>query len=146
MEPNFVDGQRLLVNKLAYRWSVPERGDVIVFHAPERPGKDFIKRVIALPGDKVAIKDGQVLVNDEEFTEPWRPIVAAGSFGPYVVPEGHYFVLGDNRPNSNDSRAWSQALPASAVVGEVVLSIWPAELIGPVSASGPGPAASTSER
>lgn len=139
MEPNFVDGERLLVNKLKYRFAEPQRGDVIVFHAPGISDRDFIKRVVALPGDTVALEDGQVLIDGEALEEPWMPRTGAGSFPPSSVPEGHYFVLGDNRPNSNDSRRW-EALPKESIVGQVWLSVWPLETLGLVSSEGPGPA------
>ncbi len=141
MEPNFVDGERLLVNKLKYRYSEPQRGDVIVFHAPGFSEKDFIKRVVALPGDTISAEDGQVLIDGRPLEEPWLPLLGAGSFAPRSVPEGHYFVLGDNRPNSNDSRSWDEALPKGRIVGQVWLSVWPLDTLGLVSSDGPGPAA-----
>jgi len=141
MEPNFVDGERLLVNRLAYRWSAPKRGDVIVFHAPEQEGKDFIKRVIGLPGDTVAIEDGSVRLNGDVLAEPWLPARDHGAFAPFTVPSDRYFVLGDNRANSNDSRSWNEALPRERIVGKVWLSVWPRHAWGLVKADGPAPAA-----
>lgn len=125
MEPNFVDGQRLLVNKLAYQVSDPQPGDVIVFHAPWQERKDFIKRVVATPGETVRIQNGRVYVDDARLAEPWGPAIDDDTFGPYVVPEDQYFVLGDNRSHSNDSRTWQQALQRSRIVGRVALSVWP---------------------
>jgi signal peptidase I len=141
MEPNFVDGERLLVNKLGYRFSEPQRGDVIVFHAPGYENKDFIKRVIGLPGDSIAIRDGLVSVNGQVLDEPWLPAVGLDSYGPYTVPDEQYFVMGDNRPHSNDSRSWEQALPRENIVGKVWLSVWPLEAWGIVGTDRPGPAA-----
>ena len=140
MEPNFADRELLLVNKLAYRWAPPSRGDVIVFYAPDAPGKEFIKRVIGLPGEVVEIRGGLVHLNGRVFSEPWEPITDRMPFGPYRVPEGQVFVLGDNRPNSNDSRTWGGdggALSLSSVVGKVWLRLWPRDRWGVVHAASP---------
>ncbi len=130
MLPNFTDGQRLLVNRLAFRWRSPERGDVIVFHAPDGHRRDFIKRVVALPGEWVEIRDGTLYIDGRPIAEPWQPIPDHTAFPAYQVPPGHVFVLGDNRPNSNDSRTWGGGLPISGIVGEAWLSIWPPERWG----------------
>jgi signal peptidase I len=141
MEPNFVNRQWLLVSKLAYRKHLPERGDVIVFHAPDQPGEDFIKRVIALPGERIQIRQGRVYIDDRLLAEPWGPRFDSEDFGPYTVPPASVFVLGDNRRVSNDSRRWEgvgAALPDSQIVGEAWLSVWPPELWGaanPVAAT-----------
>jgi len=143
MEPNFIDREWLLVNKLAYRWSDPARGDVIVFDSPETEDKEFIKRVIGLPGETVAIRRGAVHIDGRPIDEPWRPIRDAGSYGPFTVPDGSYFVLGDNRPNSNDSRTFNGvggALPRAAIVGKAWLVVWPFAAWGFVQADGPSPA------
>lgn len=142
MEPNFVDRQWLLVNKLAYRWSLPERGDVVVFHAPDQPGQDFIKRVLALPGETVLIRQGRVLIDGRMLEEPWDPRFDDENFGPLTVPSEAVFVLGDHRRVSNDSRRWDgtgAALPASAIVGEAWLSIWPPSLWGAANAAAAEP-------
>jgi signal peptidase I len=143
MEPNYVSEQRVIVNKLAYRFGQPARGDVIVFHAPGLQEEDFIKRIVALPGESVAVLDGVVYVNGKALDEPYGPVQDPYSFGPYTVPEGHYFVMGDNRPNSNDSRTWAtggQALPRERIVGPVLLSVWPPEAWGLAASDAPGPA------
>lgn len=143
MEPNLVDRQWLLVNKVAYRLGEPQRGDVIVFHAPDQPGKDFIKRIIGLPGETIRIQDGRATVDGEALDEPWAPRWDASNYGPYTVPAGQYFVLGDNRMRSNDSRTWNGAgggLEAEQIVGKAWLSVWPRETWGPVRADAPGPA------
>ena len=139
MHPNFVDQEHLLVNKLAYRNDGPERGDVVVFKS-ESDDKEFIKRVIGLPGETVRMEDGRVFVGGQLLEEPWAPRFDASDFGPYVVPEGHYFVLGDNRANSNDSRVFGTpysneamagpAVPASRIVGEAWLTVWPPDRLG----------------
>ncbi len=125
MEPNFHEGQFVLVNKLAYKLGQPERGDVIVFHNPERPEEDFIKRVIGLPGDTIEFRDNQVFVNGLQLTEPYinAPTLGEGS-GPIVVEPDHLFVMGDNRPNSRDSRRFGR-LPMDLVVGKAWVRVWP---------------------
>lgn len=143
MEPNFVDRQWLLVNKLAYRFGDPTRGDVIVFMAPEGPEKEFIKRVVGLPGESITIRDGMVAIDGRPLDEPWLPRRDHSRFGPYVVPPDHYFVLGDNRPDSNDSRSWNRkggALDGEKIIGKAWLSVWPREVWGIVHADAPGPA------
>jgi signal peptidase I len=140
MAPGFVNGQRLLVNKLAFRSSGPERGDVVVFHPPGREDKDFIKRVIALPGEAVAIQGGRVLIGGEPLEEPWAPVRATADSPPFVVPDGQFFVLGDNRPFSNDSRAWGEALRRERIVGKAWLSVWPPSTWGLIRSDRPGPA------
>lgn len=149
MEPNFVDRQWLLVNKLAYRFGKPRRGDVIVFDAPEGPEKEFIKRVIGLPGETVTIRGGGVSIDGRPIAEPWLPRRDRAGFGPFTVPSDHYFVLGDNRPNSNDSRTWGQhgaALRRDKIIGKAWLSVWPRQAWGVVDAGGPGPAKALGRR
>ncbi len=124
MEPNFHDGQYLIVNKISYHLHDLERGDVIVFQYPRAPKRDFIKRVIGLPGEKVEIRRGTVYVNDEQMKEPYDPNPGTYSWGPQTVPEGEYFVLGDNRNNSSDSHTWGM-LPRGNVVGKAWGIYWP---------------------
>ncbi len=127
MRPTLENGEYVLVNRMAYRFSEPQRGDIIVFHSPLNPREDFIKRIIGLPGDTVEIYDGQVFVNGYAITEPY--IQAAPSYrGKWEVPAGHFFVLGDNRNDSSDSHAWG-TLDANLVIGKAVLVYWPAEQI-----------------
>lgn len=144
MEPNFVDREWLLVSKLSYRLADPIRGDVIVFWAPDQERKEFIKRVIGLPGEIVSVRQGVVYIDDVRLDEPWQPVADDTSFGPYVVPAGQYFVMGDNRPKSNDSRTWNGAggaLESERIIGKAWLSVWPTEAWGMVDSQGPGPAA-----
>ena len=123
MEPSLEEGQRLIINKLSYKFDDPERGDVVVFHPPIKGQTDLIKRVIALPNDTVEIKDGIVYVNGSPLDEPYIASPPSYSFQ-REVPEDYYFVLGDNRNNSNDShRGW--LLPRDNIVGKAWLSIWP---------------------
>ena len=138
MEPNFFDGEWVLVNKLAYRFGEPERGDVIVFHAPDTPDKDYIKRIIGRPAEAVQVRPGQVFVDGARIDEPWLPRLDATAFGPYVGPDDHLFVMGDNRPASSDSRLWRDAgLAESRVVGKVWLSVWPRRAWGVVPSDAP---------
>ena len=142
MEPNFVDRQWLLVNKLSYRWSSPERGDVVVFHAPDQPGQDFIKRVVGLPGETIRIRQGRVFIDEQLLDEPWNPRFDDDSFGPLTVPKQAVFVMGDHRRVSNDSRRWEgtgAALTTEAIVGEAWLSIWPPKLWGVANATAAEP-------
>jgi signal peptidase I len=124
MEPSFEDGQRLLVNKVVYRFREPQRSEVIVFQPPSGHGPDFIKRIIALPGDTVEIKGGAVYINDRALDEPYIKAAPSYTMASEEIPEGEYFVLGDNRNNSNDSHSWG-TLPQENIVGKVWISIWP---------------------
>jgi signal peptidase I len=130
MEPNFHHGEYLLVNKLAYRLGEYQRGDVIVFSYPGDPSKDYIKRIIGLPGDTVEIRDGILYVNGVAIQEPYpiRPMHAFPS-GPTTVEPGHLYVLGDNRPASSDTRDWG-LLDQELVIGKAWLAIFPLEQFG----------------
>ncbi len=124
MEPNFHDGQYLITDKISYRFHEIERGDVIVFEYPRAPQRDFIKRVIGLPGEKVEIRHGAVFINDKRLEEPYSPNPGSYSWGPEVVPGDSYFVLGDNRNNSSDSHTWGM-LPRKNIVGKAWAIYWP---------------------
>jgi len=129
MEPNFHWTQRLVINKASYHFHAPERGDVIVFHPVESRRVDYIKRVIALPGDTIEIKEGVVHINDTPLDEPYIKEPAHGDFPYDKIPDEHYFVLGDNRNNSNDSRnGWT--VPRQNIIGKAWLSIWPPDRWG----------------
>jgi signal peptidase I len=124
MEPNFYEGQRLVVNKAIYFFSEPERGDVVVFRAPNGREDDFIKRVIAKPGDTVEVKNGAVYVNDVKLNEPYIVSPPSYTMAKMEVPQNQYFVLGDNRNQSNDSHhGW--LLPRENLIGKAWLSTWP---------------------
>ncbi|MCQ3938072.1 MAG: signal peptidase I [Chloroflexi bacterium] len=123
MQPTLEDGEFLLVNKMSYVFGEVERGDIIVFHFPLNPQEELIKRVIGLPGDHVVVKDSRVFINGQPLDEPYIA-QAPLYYGDWVVTEGHLFVLGDNRNNSNDSKDWGM-LPRENVVGKAVLIYWP---------------------
>jgi signal peptidase I len=123
MRPTLDDGEFVLVNKMSYRFGEVSRGDIIVFHFPVNPEEELIKRVIGLPGDRVTVSDNRVYVNGQALNEPYIAQTPLYS-GEWTVAEGHYFVLGDNRNNSNDSKDWG-LLPAENLVGKAVLIYWP---------------------
>lgn len=129
MQPTLHDGQFVVVNKLAYRWSEPDRGEIIVFHFPLNPEKRYIKRVIGLPGDRIEVRQDQVVyVNGIALDEPY--LAAAPRYqGSWVVGLDQVFVLGDNRNNSNDSHSWGM-LDQDAIVGKAVLIYWPIQEFG----------------
>ncbi len=129
MEPNFHHGQYLLVNKLAYRLSDHERGDVIVFHYPNNPTQDYIKRIIGLPGDTIEILEGVLYLNGLPVDEPFDQIPMTRNISAQIVEPGNLYVLGDNRPASSDTRTWGQ-LPQEFVIGKAWLAIWPVENAG----------------
>ncbi len=111
MEPTIMTGDRLIGNRLAYLNSDPQRGDVVIFLFPDNEKEYFIKRVIGLPGETVEVKAGKVFINgsEEPLDESGYVVTTPlGDFGPYTVPEGAYFMMGDNRNNSMDSRYWKQ--------------------------------------
>ena len=112
-----------MVNKLNYKFSEPRRGDVVIFHSPVDPGKDYIKRMIGLPGDHVVVRDGELYINDEKIDEPWlhEPMEYSGD---WVVPAGQYFVLGDNRNHSSDSHIWG-GVPKGNLIGNAFFRYWP---------------------
>ena len=125
MLPTLQSHQYVLVNRLAYRLGSPQTGDVIVFHYPRDPEQEYIKRVIGLPGDRVQIANGEVLVNGMLIDEPYiadAPLYQTE----WTVPENSLFVLGDNRNNSSDSHNWGP-VPLEYVVGKAVLIYWPLE-------------------
>jgi signal peptidase I len=157
MEPTLTTGQYLLINKAVYfhvegtpvehllpakhegsadfPFGGPQRGEIAVFRAPTQPDKDFIKRVIGLPGDTILVMNGQVYVNGERLDEPYIHFPATYTYPfdgqPRPVPDGNYFVLGDNRPNSSDSHlGWF--VPVENLVGKAWVSYWPPQEWGAV--------------
>jgi signal peptidase I len=139
MEPTMQDGELVVVNRLAYRWQSPQRGDIIVFRFPLDPDRRFIKRVIGLPGDTIQAADGRLWVNGLPLEEPY--IAAPPRYsGEWQVPPDDLFVLGDNRNNSSDSQNWGP-LPLYDVIGKAVLVYWPPEQMGLITHLGPAVAA-----
>ena len=154
MVPTLQEQDRMVVEKISYLFREPERGEVIVFAGDEvatggtdgfdevltmvgrfvgvipADAKDFVKRIIGLPGDTVVIEDGTVLVNGVPLDEPYVVNTDDRSFGPYEVPEGRLFVLGDNRPNSADSRFGLGYVELDKVVGRAAFVLWPLDRAG----------------
>jgi signal peptidase I len=142
MEPTLQVGDRILVNKLSYHLHPVHRGDIVVFTRPpaENCGgpevNDLVKRVIGLPGEKISVASGYVDINGKRLDETWLPSSKQGITGqgpagnnfnlsrPYVIPSNKYFVMGDNRMDSCDSRYWG-TIPRSLIVGKVELRVWP---------------------
>ena len=125
MEPNLVTGERLLGNKMVYRFENIHRGDIVVFKYPPDPHKTFIKRIIGLPGETVEIKAGKVFVDNKALNERfYLRNVAHGDFPRQIVPNGSAFVLGDNRDQSNDSRFWGY-LPLGNIQAKAWIRYWP---------------------
>jgi signal peptidase I len=133
MEPLLLDGERIVVNKFIYRFQPIERGDVVVFWYPRDPSVSFIKRVVGLPGDLVEIRSGQLLVNGLPAPEIYLPssFRDGDSFAPNEVRKGYYFVLGDHRRSSNDSRSWGE-VPEKYIYGRAVFRFWPFDRVGPI--------------
>ena len=126
MEPTLHDGERLLVDKVTYRLREPMRGEIVVFGYPKEPRRKFIKRVVGLPGDIVEIRNRTLYINGEPVEEEYIRGPMYQPFGPVQVPEGTYFVLGDNRNNSEDSRFPDVGpIPREYIVGRALLVYWP---------------------
>jgi signal peptidase I len=126
MAPTLEDQDRLIVNKLVYRIGEPRRGDIVMLYYPLNPEKSFVKRVIAEEGDTVRIVDGRVYVNDIPLKDDYvaSDYRSHDDWGPQVINEGYYFVMGDHRNNSSDSRHWGM-VPKKYIIGKVQLRWWP---------------------
>ena len=122
MEPNLHDGEYVLIDKISYRLHLPERGDVVVLTRPN--DRDFIKRLIGLPGDTVEVRSGRVIVNGAVLDEPYLNQPMHMDMPPRQVESGRYFVMGDNRNNSSDSRSFG-SIAAADIVGRAWLVYWP---------------------
>lgn len=142
MRPTLLEGDRIFVDKMTYRFRPPKRGEIIVFKYPVDPKKDFVKRLIAFGGEEIEIRDGSVFINGMRLTEP-GPIPSHYYYNrsdwPYskegqkiVVPPDSYFVLGDNSAQSSDSRNWG-FVPKSYLIGRAFLVWWPVDRLGFVS-------------
>ena len=133
MVPTLQKDDRILVNKLSYKLHAVHRGDIVVFTTPpnvDKSYKDLVKRVIALPGETVQGKDGKIYINGQPLAEPYLPATTTTQdFGPEVVPPNSYWVMGDNRSQSVDSRVF-HAIKKNTIVGRAFIRIWPLNRIG----------------
>ena len=126
MRPTLESEERLVVNKFIYRFRPPEKGEVLVFQYPRDPSRDFIKRVIAVPGDTIEIKDGKVFLNQQLLSEDYILEKTLTNYPLSTVPAGHIFVMGDNRNNSEDSRfADVGFVPYDLIKGKAMVVFWP---------------------
>ncbi len=124
MQPHLYTGERVLANKLAYHLGGPRRGEIVIFEYPKDPTQIYVKRVIGLPGETVAIHGGDVSINGKQLAEPYKTYQAHGDMAARSIPRGEYFVMGDNRDVSDDSRYWGN-LPRYDVIGKAVACYWP---------------------
>lgn len=124
MEPNFYDKEYLIIDEISYRFQDPQRGEVVVFRNPDNTKQYYIKRVIAVPGETIEIDNGKVFINDKELIEDYIDNFSHQSFARYTLAEDEYFVLGDNRQVSRDSRVF-HALKKDLIIGRVWFRGWP---------------------
>ncbi|PIR02403.1 MAG: signal peptidase I [Candidatus Nealsonbacteria bacterium CG_4_9_14_0_2_um_filter_37_38] len=129
MEPDFQDGNYLIIDEISYRFNEPQRGEVVVFKFPNLPSQRFIKRIIGLPGEVIKIEDGKIIVSKEgesQVLDESKYLPLTETLGDFQISlaEGQYFVLGDNRPSSYDSRRWG-VLPKENIIGKVFIKLWP---------------------
>lgn len=139
MEPNFHNGEYILTNKVEYKFSDPKRGDIVIFKSPSNPDIDYIKRIIGTPGDRVRLSNNAFYVNDQKVDEPYLApgvMIFGGSYlqenQEIVVPTGKYFVAGDNRPHSSDSREFGP-IAKEVFIGKAILRYWPISQLGLIS-------------
>lgn len=135
MENTIMPGDRLIGSRLAYLWSEPERGDIVIFHYPDNEEELYVKRIIGLPGEKVVIEDGKIYINDAEepLAEPYLKEEWTNRTGPYYfeIPEGSYLMLGDNRNDSLDARYWNNTyVKKEKILGKAVITYWPFSSFG----------------
>ena len=128
MEPSFYDKEYLIVNEITYRFNEPQRGEVIVFKYPKNPRQYYIKRIIGLPGETIEIRDGKVYINNEILGEEYIKLLSSDNRKTVVLGGNEYFVLGDNRKNSSDSRLFGP-LKEKYIIGKVWFRGWPLERI-----------------
>jgi len=134
MEPTLHDRDRLIVEKLSYRFGEPQRGDIVVLQSPLEPGRRLIKRIIGLPGEQISIAMGRVWINGKPLDEPYTDVAVSGFMAPLRIPEGTYFVMGDNRHplGSQDSRRFG-VVSREALEGRAVFRFWPLTELGLVT-------------
>ena len=141
MNPTFLNGQYLIVDELSYRFEAPARGDVIIFRYPKDPKQFFIKRIIGLPGETVSIRNGRLEVTEVDgktiaLDESYVINQGNGGDATYVLDQDHYFVMGDNRPESSDSRIWGP-LPRENIIGRAFVRLLPIDTLGLLPGSTP---------
>lgn len=136
MEPTFYNGNYIFTSKITYKIRTPHRGDVVVFHSPKNHDIEFIKRIIGLPGDTILIEKNELYINeklvDEQYISAKTTLIPGGIIQngiPIIIPENHYFVMGDNRPRSSDSREFG-TIPKESIVGHVFYRYFPTHKIG----------------
>jgi len=133
MENTIMTGDNLIGFRLSYQFADPQRGDIIIFNAPDAPSQKYIKRIIGMPGDTVTIDDAKVYINGKELDEPYlkEAWVVKNDDMEYVVPSGCYFVMGDNRNTSEDARYWTNTyVTRESILGKAVVIYWPVNHIG----------------
>jgi len=129
MEPTLHGQERLVIEKLSFHFHQPERGDIVVLRVPQYGKEMLIKRVIGLPGDTIAVENGQVILNGQPLDEDYINGQPRGNYGPTIIPDDSVFVMGDNRNNSNDSRSFGP-IPHENIVGRAWIRYWPLQEIG----------------
>ncbi len=136
MVPNFIDGDYIITNKLATRFSTPKRGEVIILKYPRDFNKVFIKRIVGMPGERIKITDGIVSINGQILQEPYLPKDTVTQVRGFIsdgeeltIPDGQYFVMGDNREGSSDSREWGP-LKRELIIGQAIFRYWPLPKVG----------------
>ena len=135
-EPTLQEGDRFIIDKISYRFDTPSRGDFVVIQSPQNPDVDFIKRIIGLPGEIISLQAGSVFINRNQLIEaylPARVVTTPGSCLPegknLLIPAGYYFVMGDNRSHSSDSRSFC-SIEGSKIIGRAVFRWWPPGRVG----------------
>ncbi|MEL6855431.1 MAG: signal peptidase I [Cyanobacteria bacterium J06606_4] len=137
MRPTVEINDRLFIEKISYRFQTPQRGDIIVFRAPRKAleaanattGDAYLKRIIGLPGETVEVRDGKVFIDNQPLVETYIKAPPVYTWGPSVVPEGQYLVLGDNRNGSSDGHVWG-FLPGDSIIGRATARFWPPNRVG----------------
>ncbi|RME81804.1 MAG: signal peptidase I [Caldilineae bacterium] len=129
MEPTLYQGQQIIIKKISYRFRAPERGEIVVLHSPEANGLPLIKRVVGLPGETIAVHNGQVYIDGHPLVEPYLRVVTKGIYPETPIPADSVFVMGDNRNRSRDSRAFGP-VSLERITGRALLRYWPLGTLG----------------